>query len=56
MSEQSGYIKNKIVIFQSGEMYKVIANNVSEYLANNEKEMHSIVSWLKMQQQCTVTK
>lgn len=50
MTKQPTYIKNKIVVLKSGEIYKIIANNVSEYLAKNEQEMHSLVSWLKMQQ------
>ena len=56
MDKKSTYIKNKIVVLKNGEIYKIIANNVLEYLAKNEKEMHSIVSWLKMQQQCAITK
>ncbi len=56
MDQKSVFETNNIVVLKNGETYKIVANNVSEYFAANEVEMHSIVSWLKMQQQVSVSK
>ena len=56
MEQKALHETNKIVVLKNGETYKIVANNVSEYFATNETEMHSIVSWLKMQQQVAVSK
>ena len=56
MEQKSVHETNKIVVLKNGGTYKIVANNASEYFAANEIEMHSIVSWLKMQQQVVVSK
>ena len=56
MDKKAVYETNKIVVLKNGATYKIVANNVSEYFAANEVAMHSIVSWLKMQQQVAVSK